>query len=77
MTTPENVVVDGRMYAINHGLDEPAATALALHATERLGYVAASQEWTDGWEPLPDEIQAAADELVRAGMLPEFEEWFQ
>lgn len=52
----------------------PEVAVLALDDAGRLGYLRASDEWTDGQEPLPDAQQDAAHRLVRAGWLPEFEE---
>lgn len=58
-------------------LNDPAGLVMGLHVAKQLGYLAPSCEWVDGTgEPLPDDLQEAADGLVRGGMLPEFEEWF-
>lgn len=55
--------------------EDPAVAVLTLLAAEELGYVRPSDEWVDGTgEPLPDAMQDAAHGLVRAGLLPEFEE---
>lgn len=42
---------------------------LAIDAADRLGYLAAAQEWTDLSEPLPDAAQHVADELSSTGRL--------
>jgi hypothetical protein len=47
---------------------------LALLDADRLGYLKAQDEWTDGDEPLPDDMQDAANSLFEGGWLPEFEE---
>lgn len=73
----EAFTIGGETFTVTRGLSGAASVAVALHADGRLGYLAAQQEWVDGVEPLPDEIQDAAGELVRAGLLPEFEEWFR
>lgn len=55
--------------------EDPAVAVLTLLTAEQLGYVRPSDEWVDGTgEPLPAAMQHAAHGLVRAGLLPEFEE---
>lgn len=49
----------------------PFETVLALDEQDRLGYLAPSDEWTDGAEPLPELFQHAADELLAEGALSE------
>jgi hypothetical protein len=58
-------------------ISDPAdsrAQVLTLHLAGRLGYLRAADEWVDLDEPLPDELQDAAHQLVEAGLLPEFED---
>jgi hypothetical protein len=62
-------------FTVTSDPDDPMIAVLGIHLADRLGYLAASDEWTDGVEPLPDELQDAAHELVRAGLLPEFAAW--
>lgn len=58
-------------------VDDPSGRVLLLHAKGELGYLAAQQEWVDDHgDPLEEADQAAADQMVRSGLLPEFEEWF-
>lgn len=50
---------------------------LDLHRAGHLGYIAASDEWIEQHgAPLIEPLQEAADTLARAGLLPEFAEWF-
>lgn len=53
----------------------PFETVLALDAADRLGYLAPSDEWTDGADPLPELFQHAADALLTEGRLPKFNEF--
>jgi hypothetical protein len=53
---------------------EAQERVLVLLDEERLGYLKAQDEWTDGMEPLPVELQEAANALFAGGWLPEFEE---
>jgi hypothetical protein len=55
-------------------LSDTALEVLDLNAAERLGYLKASDEWTDGQAPLPDALQDTAHRLLEAGWLDEFEE---
>lgn len=73
----EAFAIGNETFTVTRGLSGPASVVIALHTDGRLGYLAAQQEWVDGLEPLPDEIQDAATQLVRDGLLPEFEEWFR
>jgi hypothetical protein len=58
-------------------LNDAAGQVAVLHAAGELGYGAPSQEWVDGTgEPLPETLQLEAGQMVRSGLLPEFEEWF-
>jgi hypothetical protein len=45
---------------------------LALYAEGQLGYLRPSDEWMNLGEPLNDDLQDAAHELVAAGLLSEF-----
>lgn len=62
-------------FTISRDPADPCVQVLCLQVAARLGYLRAQDEWTDLGEPLPDELQDAAHELVRAGLLPEFEEF--
>lgn len=77
MSDREAIAIGDETFTVTRGLDGPASVVIALHVIGRLGYLAAQQEWVDGVETLPDEIQDAATQLVRDGLLPEFEEWFR
>lgn len=62
-------------FTVTSDPNDPMIQVLGVHVAGRLGYLAASDEWTDGAEPLPDELQDAAHGLARAGLLPEFAAW--
>jgi len=49
---------------------------LALHRKGLLAYVAPSDEWLDGADELPENLQATAESLTRRGHLPDFAQWF-
>lgn len=83
MTTQENPVTQDQAITLTGPLagftvtsdpDDPQVQVVALHAAGRLGYLAASDEWTELDEPLSDELQDAANSLFSAGLLPEFKE---
>lgn len=62
-------------FTVTNDPEDPAVAVMTLLVAEQLGYVRPSDEWVDGTgEPLPDQMQDAAHSLVRAGLLPEFEE---
>ena len=53
----------------------PAANeqlVLLLFRKGRLGYLAASEEWTNGADPLSEGTQHAADRLADAGRIPDY-----
>jgi hypothetical protein len=52
---------------------DPAAYVVELEKAERLGFLAACDEWTDGVDPLPEPIQAAAFQMLEDGLLPRFD----
>lgn len=62
-------------FTVTDDPNDPRIQVLGIHVAGRLGYLAASDEWTDLAEPLPDELQDAARELASAGLLPEFAAW--
>lgn len=64
-------------YTVTSDSTDPTVAVLALHADKKLGYLRASGDWVDGTtEPLTEDLQEAADGLVRAGLLPEFVHFF-
>lgn len=46
------------------------AFVVTLHKADRLGYLAPSDEWMNGGEPLPDRLQHVADRLAEQGRIP-------
>lgn len=72
----DEVITTGPLagFTITRDPGDPGVQVLGLHLAGRLGYLRAQDEWTDLQEPLPDELQDAAHQLVRAGLLPEFAE---
>jgi hypothetical protein len=57
---------------ISDRLDQQSEV-LVWHMAGLLAYNLETREWIGGLEPLPDELQGAARQLVAAGLLPEFE----
>lgn len=60
-------------FTIRNAFSAPQRRVLELFVDGRLGYVRPSDEWMDLDRVLPDELALAADALVAAGLLPEFE----
>ena len=50
---------------------EPESYVVALHDADRLGYLAPSDEWLNGAEPLSEELQHVADRLAAHGRIPD------
>ncbi|MFJ8966079.1 hypothetical protein ACIRG5_42485 [Lentzea sp. NPDC102401] len=79
--SPDPVIVDeamlDRLEAAFNRRARCDERVLELNEARQLGYLAASDEWTDHrGEPLIPPLQEAATRLASAGMLPEFAEWF-
>lgn len=47
------------------------AFVVTLHKADRLGYLAPSDEWMNGGEPLPEPLQHVADKLAKQGRIPD------
>lgn len=61
-------------FTVRPAFTEVEMAVFAIDGAGRLGYLRASDEWTDGLEPLEDDLQDAAHRLLERGWLPEFEE---